>query len=69
MVERGYTLYWQPGCTSCLRTREFVSQHGIAFEAASVRATPGTGERLAALGARSVPVLAQGTTWMRTGSR
>ena len=24
-----YTVYWQPGCTSCLKTREFLRANGI----------------------------------------
>jgi hypothetical protein len=23
--------YWQPGCTSCLRMKEFLTKHGVAF--------------------------------------
>jgi glutaredoxin len=64
MAVSGYTLYWQPGCTSCLRAREFLGQHRIEFESVNVRATPGAGERLAGLGARSVPVLARGSRWI-----
>ena len=31
-----YQVYWAPGCTSCLRTKEFLSQHGIAFESINI---------------------------------
>ncbi|HEX7374439.1 MAG TPA: glutaredoxin domain-containing protein [Steroidobacteraceae bacterium] len=55
-----YTVYWQPGCTSCLKTREFLNAHGIAFESVNVRADAGAFERLARLGVRSVPVVARG---------
>lgn len=54
------TVYWQPGCTSCLRVKEFLRARGIAFESVNVRAEPGAMARLAALGARSVPVIARG---------
>ena len=26
-----YRVFWQPGCTSCLRTKEFLTSHGIEF--------------------------------------
>lgn len=54
------TLYWQPGCTSCLRTREFLASHGVPFESVNVREDAAAFERLQALGMRSVPVLARG---------
>jgi RimJ/RimL family protein N-acetyltransferase/glutaredoxin len=59
-----YTVYWQPGCTSCLRTKEFLRTHGIAFESVNVRADAGAGAALARLGARSVPVVARGTEFV-----
>lgn len=54
------TVFWQPGCTSCLRTKEFLRTHGIEFESVNVREDPQAMARLAALGARSVPVVARG---------
>ena len=53
-------LYWQPGCTSCLRTREFLAEHAIPFESFNVRENSDALERLDALGLRSVPVLLRG---------
>ena len=58
------TVYWQPGCTSCLRTREFLRTHGVAFESVNVAGDPEAMARLAALGARSVPVVARGGRWV-----
>lgn len=60
----GVTVYWQPGCTSCLRTKEFLRAHGIAFESVNVAADPAAMARLHALGARSVPVVARGDRWI-----
>jgi glutaredoxin len=54
------TVYWQPGCTSCLKTKEFLRSHGIAFESVNVREDAAAVAKLAALGARSVPVVARG---------
>lgn len=58
-----YRVYWQPGCTSCLKAKEFLARHGIAYESIDVRAVPGAMEALTALGARSIPVVARGDAW------
>jgi glutaredoxin len=58
-----YRVYWQPGCTSCLKAKEFLTRHGIAFESIDVRARPEAVEELRGLGARSIPVVARGTEW------
>lgn len=57
---RHFRVYWQPGCTSCLRTKEFLTSHGVPFESVNVRDTPGAMQMLAELGLRSVPVVARG---------
>ena len=54
------TVFWQPGCTSCLRTKEFLRTHGIEFESVNVRDDQQAMARLAGLGARSVPLVARG---------
>ena len=28
--------YWQPGCTSCLRMKEFLTRHGVPFVSVNV---------------------------------
>jgi glutaredoxin len=53
-------VFWQPGCTSCLRTKEFLAKQGIEFESIDVHNNPAGMEELLALGARSVPVVALG---------
>jgi glutaredoxin len=53
-------LYWQPGCTSCLRTREFLAAHAIAFDSFNVLENNGALQRLQSRGLRSVPVLLRG---------
>lgn len=57
-------LYWQPGCTSCLRTREFLQSRGVAFESINVLANPQAFEALSLLGVRTVPVLARGDRYV-----
>jgi glutaredoxin len=58
------TVYWQPGCTSCLRTREFLRERGIEFESVNVREDPLAMTRLAQLGVRTVPVVARGSSFV-----
>jgi glutaredoxin len=58
------TVYWQPGCTSCLRTREFLRERGIGFESVNVREDPLAMTRLAELGVRTVPVVARGSSFV-----
>lgn len=53
-------VFWQPGCSSCLRTKEFLASQGIAFESINVHGNPAGMAELMALGARSVPVVALG---------
>ena len=51
--------YWQPGCTSCLRMKEFLMRHGVPFVSVNVLEDEAGREELAALGIRSVPIVAQ----------
>ncbi|KIG10075.1 glutaredoxin domain-containing protein [Caballeronia concitans] len=56
-------VFWQPGCSSCLRTKEFLTRQGIEFESIDVHNDPEGRAALAALGARSVPVVALGSKY------
>jgi glutaredoxin len=58
------SVYWQPGCTSCLKTREFLAMHGVEFDSIDVAANPEAMEALAKLGVRSVPVVVRGTEFV-----
>lgn len=58
-----YRVYWQPGCTSCLKAKEFLAAHGIEFESINVRASADAMAELERLGARSVPVIARGDSF------
>jgi hypothetical protein len=33
-------VYWQPGCSSCLRAKAFLAEHGIPFVSMNVLADP-----------------------------
>ncbi|WP_236873336.1 glutaredoxin domain-containing protein [Burkholderia sp. PAMC 26561] len=53
-------VFWQPGCSSCLRTKEFLTEQGIEFESLDVHNDPDALAQLVELGARSVPVVSIG---------
>src|SRR5258708_22555333 len=53
-------VFWQPGCTSCLRTKEFLTRNGVDYESINVHGNPAGMEELRKLGARSVPIVARG---------
>ena len=55
--------YWQPGCTSCLRMKEFLTKHGVAFVSVNVLEDKDAFAELAALGVRSVPIVRRGSDW------
>lgn len=53
-------VFWAPGCSSCLRTKEFLNRRGVPYESLNVKDNPCAMDELMALGARSVPIVAQG---------
>lgn len=57
-------VFWQPGCTSCLRTKEFLARQGVDFESINVHGDEAAMEELRRLGARSVPVVARGESFV-----
>lgn len=57
-------VFWAPGCTSCLRTKEFLTRRGVPYQAINAASDPGAQEAMAALGARSVPVVAKGDAFI-----
>jgi hypothetical protein len=55
--------YWQPGCTSCLRMKEFLTKHGVPFVSINVLEDKEAFAELATLGVRSVPIVRRGADW------
>src|ERR1700730_10139717 len=55
--------YWQPGCTSCLRMKEFLSKHGVPFVSVNVLEDKNAFDELETLGIRSVPIVRRGQDW------
>lgn len=57
-------VYWQPGCTSCLRTKEFLTKRGVAFVSRNLIGDDGAFEELARFGVRQVPVVTRGDQYV-----
>ena len=57
-------VYWQPGCSSCLRTKEFLTEHGVPFKSIDVLADPQGFRDLQALGVRMIPLVVKGSDWV-----
>ncbi len=49
--------YWLPGCTSCLRMREFVEKSGLEFESINAQEQPERAARLEQLGGTTPAVV------------
>jgi len=56
-------VYWQPGCSSCLKTKEFLIANGMEFDSINVLEDECGFEELAALGLKLVPIVARGPEW------
>ena len=56
-------VYWQPGCSSCLKTKEFLIANGIEFQSINVLDDEAGFRELEALGVRLVPIVARGGVW------
>lgn len=61
--EPAVSVYWQPGCTSCLRTKEFLTRHGVAFRSRNVLEDESAFAELARFGLRQVPIVTRGDDW------
>mgnify|MGYP003134068197 CR=1 FL=1 len=56
-------VYWQPGCSSCLKTKEFLLEHGVPFLSVNVLDDEQGFRELETLGVRLVPIVARGDVW------
>jgi glutaredoxin len=53
-------VYWKPGCSNCIRLKEYVSKRGFAFEAIDLMKEPARMAELTALGIKGIPVITRG---------
>ncbi|WP_158903575.1 glutaredoxin domain-containing protein [Burkholderia sp. L27(2015)] len=56
-------VYWVPGCSSCLRVKEYLTSHGVAFESRNIHDDLTALADLASLGVRRVPIVQIGQQW------
>lgn len=63
-TETELRVFWQPGCSSCLRTKEFLTEHGVPFRSVDVLNDDGGMDEMAALGIRTVPIVARGDDYV-----
>src|SRR5919205_1063982 len=57
-------VYWRPGCSSCVKVKEFLTNLGVDYESINVSARPEAMEELRELGVRTVPVVARGKEYV-----
>jgi len=57
-------VYWRPGCSSCVKVKEFLTNLGVDYESVNVSARPEAMDELRSLGVRTVPVVARGTEYV-----
>lgn len=57
-------VFWMPGCSSCVKTKEYLTSLGVPFEAVNVLEDEQGAADLARLGAKSVPVVARGNEFV-----
>jgi glutaredoxin len=62
-AEAPLKVYWQPGCSSCLKTKEFLIANGVDFVSVNVLDDEDGYKELAELGLRMVPIVARGKKW------
>lgn len=58
------SVYWRPGCSSCLKTKEFMEENGILYESVNVEANPDAMKEIMAAGLRGVPVVRRGQAYI-----
>src|SRR5437879_8453535 len=64
MDSQALRVYWRPGCSSCVKVKEFLSQIGVDYQSINVSATPEAMDELREMGVRTVPVVARGREYV-----
>ena len=57
-------VYWAPGCTGCLRMKEFLVKHQVPFVSINALEDQAGMDELAKIGVRRVPIAARGRHWV-----
>jgi glutaredoxin len=58
------SVYWQPGCTSCLRAKEYLTRHNVPFRSRNVLADESAYAELERFGIKRVPIVSKGDAWV-----
>lgn len=58
------SVYWQPGCTSCLRAKEYLTRNNVPFRSRNVLADDAAYAELARFGLKRVPIVSKGDQWV-----
>src|SRR6185312_8055030 len=64
MSELPFRVFWQPGCSSCVKVKEFLTHLGVPFESVNVLTHPNAMEDLQTLGAQSIPIVSRGNQFV-----
>lgn len=64
MGNEPYRVFWQPGCSACVRVKEFLTELGVPFESVNLLENDDALADLQALGARSIPVVSRGSKFV-----
>ena len=57
-------VYWMTGCSSCLRTKEFLQKHGVPFLSRNVLEDESAYAELERFGLKQVPIVTRGALWV-----
>jgi glutaredoxin len=58
------SVYWKPGCSSCLKTKEYVEELGFEFESVNVLEDEAAMDEILASGLRSIPAVRLGSKFV-----
>jgi glutaredoxin len=64
VVDPEIRVYWKPGCSNCVRLKEYVTRRGFEFTAVNVAADPTGFVVLESLGVKGLPVLTRGDRYV-----
>ena len=60
LLSEPFRVYWIPGCTSCLKLKEFMKKQGIPFVSINAVEQANARQELEEMGCKGLPVLARG---------
>lgn len=59
-----FRVFWQPGCSSCVKLKEFLTQLRVPFESVNILTDEKAMDDLAKLGAQSIPIVSCGNEFV-----